>query len=148
VAQCQLRETRLRTSVERSGAIERYHALHPNGQQIVTDVYLHESLAKGDGTTPIRIPPGIGRIDISRSTAVSTASGGCTSPTCRARFTDPEGRRSWKEFHQAVGKQAVSKLVRMIDVVFHQREIRNALAPQTAIASRRVGKCQLVFFGK
>jgi hypothetical protein len=28
--------------------------LHPNGRHIVTDVYLHEPLAFGDGTTPIR----------------------------------------------------------------------------------------------
>ncbi|MDA0746042.1 MAG: hypothetical protein O2954_05945, partial [bacterium] len=28
--------------------------LHPNGRHVVTDVYLHESLAFGDGTTPIR----------------------------------------------------------------------------------------------
>ena len=29
-------------------------AMHPDGRHIVTDVYLHESLAYGDGTTPIR----------------------------------------------------------------------------------------------
>ncbi len=28
--------------------------LHPDGRHILTDVYLHESLAYGDGTTPIR----------------------------------------------------------------------------------------------
>jgi hypothetical protein len=38
------------TTVPGSG----HPSLHPNGQQIVTDVYLHESLAYGDGTTPIR----------------------------------------------------------------------------------------------
>jgi hypothetical protein len=30
-------------------------SLHPNGQQILTDVYLNEPLAYGDGTTPIRL---------------------------------------------------------------------------------------------
>ncbi|MBT3345342.1 MAG: hypothetical protein HN404_20265 [Gemmatimonadetes bacterium] len=38
------------TSVQGSG----HPSLHPNGRQIVTDVYLHEKLAYGDGTTPIR----------------------------------------------------------------------------------------------
>ena len=28
--------------------------LHPNGRNVLTDVYLHEGLAYGDGTTPIR----------------------------------------------------------------------------------------------
>ena len=28
--------------------------MHPDGRSLVTDAYLHESLAYGDGTTPIR----------------------------------------------------------------------------------------------
>jgi hypothetical protein len=38
------------TSVPGSG----HPTLHPNGRHILTDVYLHEKLAYGDGTTPIR----------------------------------------------------------------------------------------------
>lgn len=38
------------TSVQGSG----HPTLHPNGRHIVTDVYLHEGLAYGDGTTPLR----------------------------------------------------------------------------------------------
>ncbi|MDA0711021.1 MAG: hypothetical protein O3B73_12510, partial [bacterium] len=38
------------TSVPGSG----HPTLHPNGRHILTDVYAHESLAYGDGTTPIR----------------------------------------------------------------------------------------------
>lgn len=46
------------TSVSGSG----HPSLHINGRQIVTDVYLHEALAYGDGTTPIRW------IDVERDT--------------------------------------------------------------------------------
>jgi len=38
------------TSVPGSG----HPTLHPNGRHIITDVYLKESLAYGDGTTPLR----------------------------------------------------------------------------------------------
>ena len=38
------------TTVAGSG----HPTLHPNGRHIVTDVYAHESLAYGDGTTPLR----------------------------------------------------------------------------------------------
>jgi Tol biopolymer transport system component len=38
------------TTVHGSG----HPTLHPNGRHILTDVYLHESLAYGDGTTPLR----------------------------------------------------------------------------------------------
>ena len=38
------------TSVQGSG----HPTLHPNGRHIITDVYLHEKLAYGDGTTPLR----------------------------------------------------------------------------------------------
>jgi len=39
--------------------------IHPNGRHILTDVYAHESLAFGDGTTPLRL--------IDRTTGAETA---------------------------------------------------------------------------
>lgn len=44
------RDFEVMTSVAGSG----HPTLHPNGRHIVTDEYLHASLAYGDGTTPLR----------------------------------------------------------------------------------------------
>ncbi|MBT4140478.1 MAG: hypothetical protein HOE48_21390 [Candidatus Latescibacteria bacterium] len=51
------------TTVHGSG----HPTLHPNGRHILTDVYLHESLAYGDGTTPLRL------IDIEKDTELVIA---------------------------------------------------------------------------
>jgi hypothetical protein len=50
--------------------------------------------------------------------------------------------------HQAVRKEGVTENIRMVDIIFHQREIRDSLSPEPAVPQGRISKRDVMFVGK
>ncbi len=53
-----------------------------------------------------------------------------------------------KQRHQAVRKEGVTENIRMVDIIFHQREIRDSLSPEPAVPQGRISKRDVMFVGK
>ena len=63
-------------------------------------------------------------------------------------FGEVPSTAAGEQRHQAVRKEGVPENIRMVDMIFHQREIRDSLSPEPAVTQGRIGKRDVMFVGK